>query len=213
MIQLLLGDKMQTIMINLMDSFGYIGVFLLILIENLFPPIPSEVILSFGGFMTTSTSLTVLGVIFWATLGSVIGAIILYYIGKIFNKERLKKFTHTKVGKFVRLKEKDIELADRWFDTKGAKTVLICRCIPIVRSLISIPAGMSEMPMPKFLAYTTIGSAVWNTLIVSLGAAAGENWEKIVEILDRYSHLTLILLVILFIAAVVYFFAVYRKKK
>ena len=142
---------MQEFIIEMMNNFGYFGIFFLIALENVFPPIPSEVILLFGGFMTTYTKLNIAIVIIAATLGSLLGAIVLYYIGKILNKERLKKIVSGKIGKILRLKEEDIEKADIWFDTKGQKTVFFCRFIPIVRSLISIPAGMSEMKMQKFL--------------------------------------------------------------
>ena len=113
---------MEQIIINAMEQFGYIGVFLLIAIENIFPPIPSEVILVFGGFMTTYTSLNIPIMILAATLGSLLGAIVLYYIGKIFNKERLKRIISGKIGKVLRLKASDIEKADKWFDTKGKKS-------------------------------------------------------------------------------------------
>ena len=204
---------MQEIIISIMNQFGYLGILLLIMIENVFPPIPSEIILCFGGFMTTSTKLTIVGVIISATIGSVLGAIILYFIGKILNKERLIKIVSGKVGKILRLKEKDIEMADKWFDTKGAKTVFICRFIPIVRSLISIPAGMSEMPFPKFLILTTLGTAIWNTVLTILGSIMGENWSKIVEIIDKYANITLIILIIVFVIGVTYFYYKRAKKK
>ena len=142
---------MQEMIIEIMNNFGYLGVFLLIAIENVFPPIPSEVILLFGGFMTTFSDMNIVGVIIASTLGSILGAIVLYYIGKILNKERLKKIITSKPGKILRLKPEDIDKADNWFDTKGNKTVFFCRFVPIIRSLISIPAGMSEMTMKKFL--------------------------------------------------------------
>ena len=204
---------MQDFILTIMNQFGYIGVFLLIAIENVFPPIPSEVILLFGGFMTTYTKLNIILMIVAATLGSLLGAIILYYIGKIFNKERLKKIISGKIGKILRLKAKDIDYADKWFDTKGNKTVFLCRFIPIVRSLISIPAGMSEMPIPKFLVYTTIGSLIWNSVLVVIGNKVGENWTDILGIMDRYSHVVLILLIIIFIAFVVYWFGFRKKNK
>ena len=109
---------MQDLIITIMNQFGYLGVFLLITLENVFPPIPSEVILLFGGFMTTYTKLNIIIMIIAATLGSIFGAIILYYIGKIFNKERLKKIISGKIGKVLRLKNSDIDKADEWFDTK-----------------------------------------------------------------------------------------------
>lgn len=203
---------MEELILSIMNQFGYIGVLLLIAIENVFPPIPSEVILLFGGFMTTYTELNVIGMIFFATLGSLIGAIVLYYVGKILNKERLKKIVSGKVGKILRLKNEDIEKADHWFDTKGNKTVFFCRFIPIVRSLISIPAGMSEMPMLKFLIYTTFGSLIWNTVLVVIGNRVGENWTSILDILDKYSHIVLVLLIIIAIVCIYLFYSKKLKK-
>ena len=193
-----------------MNNFGYLGVFLLIAIENVFPPIPSEVILLFGGFMTTFSDMNIVGVIIASTLGSILGAIILYYIGKLLNKDRLKKIITSKPGKLLKLKPEDIDKADEWFDTKGNKTVFFCRFVPIIRSLISIPAGMSEMPMKKFLLYTAAGSLIWNAALTIAGSIVGENWTSIVDIMDQYSHIILILLIILFIIAVIIF---YKKRK
>ena len=202
---------MQEMVIEIMNNFGYIGIFLLIAIENIFPPIPSEVILLFGGFMTTSTDMNVIGVIIASTLGSLVGAIALYYIGKILNKERLKKIITSKYGKLLRLTPEDIDKADNWFDTKGNKTVFFCRFIPLIRSLISIPAGMSEMPMKKFLIYTIAGSAIWNTALTIAGSIVGEKWEDILAIMDQYSHIIVIALAIIFIIAVVIFYS--KRKK
>ena len=204
---------MQEIVLSIMEQFGYFGVFFLIAVENIFPPIPSEVILLFGGFMTTFTKLYVVGVILAATLGSLLGAIVLYYIGKILNKERLKKIVSGKIGKVLRLKVSDIESADHWFDTKGNKTVFFCRFIPIVRSLISIPAGMSEMAMPKFLIYTILGSLIWNTVLTTIGAKVGDNWESILGIFDRFSNIVLILLIVIFILIVGIFYYKRLHKK
>ena len=204
---------MQEFIISIMNQFGYFGIFFLIFIENVFPPIPSEVVLLFGGFMTTYTKLNIFLFFVFSTLGSVAGAIVLYYVGKILNKERLKKLVSGKIGKILRLKASDIEKADHWFDTKGNKTVFFCRFIPVVRSLISIPAGMSEMAMGKFLLYTTVGSAIWNSVLLIVGNKVGENWESILGIMDQYSHIVLILLIILFIAFLVYFFGFRNAKK
>lgn len=203
---------MQDLIIEIMNNFGYIGVFLLIAIENVFPPIPSEVILLFGGFMTTFTNMNIIGVIIASTLGSLLGAIILYYIGKILNKERLKKIITSKPGKLLRLTTEDIDKADKWFDTKGNKTVFFCRFIPVIRSLISIPAGMSEMPMKKFLIYTTAGSLIWNSALTIAGSIVGENWTDILEIMDQYSHIIVIALAVLFIIALIIFYSKKRKK-
>ena len=200
---------MQEFMLSIMEQFGYLGVFLLIAIENIFPPIPSEVVLLFGGFMTTYTELNVILMIVAATLGSLLGAIVLYYVGKILNKERLKKLVSGKLGKILRIKTEDIDKADKWFDTKGNKTVFFCRFIPIVRSLISIPAGMSEMPMLKFLIYTIAGSTIWNTVLIVIGNKVGENWVNILNIFENYSNITLIVLILIFIIACFIFY--YKK--
>lgn len=187
---------MEEIIISIMNQFGYLGIFLLITIENVFPPIPSEVILLFGGFMCTYSEMNSILVIIVATLGSLMGAIILYYVGKILNKERLKKIVHGKVGKVLRLKARDIDKADAWFDTKGSKTVFFCRFIPIVRSLISIPAGMSEMKMSKFLIYTFAGSIIWNSVLVLVGEKMGVHWEEILVILEQYSMIVVFIILI-----------------
>lgn len=201
---------LQDIIIHIMEQYGYIGIFLLIMIENIFPPIPSEVILLFGGFMTIKSSLRVIGVIISATLGSLVGAIILYYIGKIFDKEKLIKIVSGKIGKILCLKASDIIKADEWFNKKGLKTVFFCRFIPIVRSLISIPAGMAKINMLTFLSYTFIGSLIWNTVLVLIGHYVGSKWTKILTIFDTYSTITLVILIFMFIMGVLVF---YRKKK
>lgn len=204
---------MEEFVISIMNQLGYFGIFFLIFIENIFPPIPSEVVLLFGGFMTTYSKLNLFGMIIFSTLGSTVGAIVLYYIGKILNKERLKKIVSGKIGKVLRLKASDIEKADKWFDTKGNKTVFFCRFIPVVRSLISIPAGMSEMIMSKFLLYTITGSLIWNTVLLFVGSKVGENWKKIEQIMSQYSHIILIILIIAFIGFVIYHFSNKKKKK
>ena len=167
---------MEQFIVNVMEDFGYPGMALLIAVENLFPPIPSEVILTFGGFLTTRTALDVWWVVAWATLGAVAGALVLYGVGRALGGERMRALLAGPWGKRLGF---DAEAADRaagWFEKKGAKTVLFCRCVPILRSLISIPAGMARMNLVRFLLYTTAGSLVWNAALVHLGAAAGESW-------------------------------------
>ena len=201
---------MQEIIISIMESFGYLGILLLITIENVFPPIPSEVILLFAGFMTTKSKLTLVGVIIVSTIGSLIGAIILYLVGRLLNKERLIKIVNGKIGKILRLSEKDILKADEWFSKKGTKTVFFCRFVPVLRSLISIPAGISGMNIPKFLIYTTIGSLIWNTVLSYMGMVTGENWEKILSVFETYST---VIKIILLIGVIVLIYIFYRKKR
>lgn len=204
---------MQQFILHIIEQFGYFGVFFLILIENVFPPIPSEVILLISGFFSSYTSLSVFYMILASTLGSFLGAIILYYIGKIFNKERLKKIVNGRLGKILFLKENDIDKADEWFDNKGNKSVFFCRFVPIVRSLISIPAGMSEMPMGKFIIYTICGSMIWNTVLICLGYRLGSNWEYVLTILDKYQIIVIVILVIIFGYVIIKFYRKKRKSK
>lgn len=205
---------MQEIITEVMNSWGYIGIFLLILVENIFPPIPSEIILSLGGFMTTQSEMTVPLVILFATLGAVIGAFILYGIGRIVNKDVIAKWLDGKVGKWLGFKPADVEKANSWFERKGNITVLFCRCIPIVRSLISIPAGMSKMKMLPFIIYTVVGTTVWNTILVVAGHFFGASWEKVVHIVDKFSNAVLIVLILAVIAFLIWHFTKkYRKVK
>lgn len=204
---------MQQFILHIIEQFGYFGVFFLILIENVFPPIPSEVILLISGFFSTYTNLSVLYMIVASTFGSFLGAIILYYIGKIFNKERLKKIVNGRFGKILFLKENDIDKADEWFDNKGNKSAFFCRFVPIVRSLISIPAGMSEMPMGKFIIYTICGSMIWNTVLICLGYRLGSNWEYVLTILDKYQMVVIVILVIIFGYVIIKFYRKKRKSK
>jgi membrane protein DedA with SNARE-associated domain len=192
-----------------MDTFGYLGIFLLIALENIFPPIPSEVILTFGGFMTTESSLSKIGVIFFSTLGSVIGAIILFWIGTLLDVKTLEKIVD-RWGHFLRLTKKDVHKADEWFSKYGVWTVFFCRLIPLIRSLISIPAGMARMNFWIFLLFTTLGSLIWNTILVLVGASVGASWEKIVEYMDVYSS---IIYGILAIGLVVIIFLFIKKRK
>ena len=173
-------------MLQIMDSFGYVGIALLILAENIFPPIPSEVILTFGGFMTTYTTMHVPGV----------GAVLLYQLGHLLSTEKMERLIAGPVGKALRLKQEDIQKAMDWFDSKGNYTVFLCRFIPIVRSLISIPAGMADMPPVRFLWMTALGSFLWNLILISLGAAAGSSWQKAVRYFDHYSQAAKIVLII-----------------
>lgn len=204
---------MEQFVISIMNQYGYFGIFFLIFVENIFPPIPSEVVLLFGGFMTTYSKLSVLLMIVFSTLGSVVGAIVLYYVGKLLNKDRLKKIIAGKVGKVLHLKASDVDKADYWFDTKGNKTVFFCRFIPVVRSLISIPAGMSEMAMTKFLLYTTMGSLIWNSVLLIIGSHVGKNWKDILQVFEQYSHVVVVLLLVLFGLVLIYFFWFRNKFK
>jgi len=204
---MVLGSMEQWIS-EVMESYGYVGIFLLIALENLFPPIPSEVILTFGGFMTTTSNLTIVGVIIAATIGSVIGAVCLYGVGRVLSVERLEQIV-LRFGRILRLTPDDIRKADKWFDKYGVWAVFFGRLIPLIRSLISIPAGSSGMNFTSFLILTTIGSLIWNTALVWVGAAVGASWDTIVHYMDIYSNVVYLLLIIG--AAVVIFWFVRKR--
>lgn len=185
---------MQEFIIEIMNRFGYMGICLLITVENLFPPIPSEIILPFGGFMTTYTNMSVRGVIFFSTIGSTVGALLLYRLGRFFTPAKLERLLETKTCKMLGFKREDVQKTITWFDKRGKKAVLFGRCVPIIRSLVSIPAGMAGMELPLFFFYTVLGSMAWNLLLVSLGAALGASWGVVQEWLSAYSQIVKALL-------------------
>ena len=135
-----------------------------------------------------------------------IGAIALYYIGRILNEERIDKIVESKVGKILGLSKEDIHKAFSWFDSKGKYAVFFGRFIPIVRSLVSIPAGMAKMAIIPFLALTTVGSLIWNTVLVTLGRIAGASWNRIAEYVGGYSDIVLVAFIIIFILGIIAFY-------
>jgi membrane protein DedA with SNARE-associated domain len=199
---------MQEWIINFMNQFGYLGIALLIAIENIFPPIPSELILTFGGFMTTYTNMNIWMVVLFATIGSVVGAIILYGVGRLLPTEKMERIIG-KWGHILGLKKEDVKRAEGWFIRRGTLTVFFCRFIPVVRSLISIPAGMAHMRQGPFLLYTTFGTAIWNVALVYLGAVAGAGWERITQYTDVYSYIALAVMAVIVIGLVIWF----KKKR
>ncbi|AIF68160.1 DedA family protein [Terribacillus saccharophilus] len=196
-----------------MEQFGYFAIVLLMAGENVFPPIPSEIILLFGGFLTTTSgSVTVVGVIIAATIGAVIGAIILYGIGLLLDVERLEKIVD-RWGHILRIKKEDIHKADAWFDKYGVWTIFLCRFVPVIRSLISIPAGMSNMNFPLFLIFTTLGTLIWNTVLVLLGFWLGESWTSVETYLGYYQDVVIVVLAIIIVLFVIWFIRRNKKKK
>lgn len=205
---------MNTFIISIMNKYGYIGILFLIAIENIFPPIPSEVILTLGGFMTSQSGvkMSLFGVIIASTLGSIVGAIILYYVGYILNKDRLIKLCDSRLGKILCLKKEDIEKSYNNFNEKGNLTVLYSRFVPILRSLISVPAGMNKMKFGLFMIYTSIGSLIWNIVLCSLGKLVGSNYMVVANIFSKYSKIILILLIVWILYKIVKKFIKKRKK-
>jgi membrane protein DedA with SNARE-associated domain len=166
--------------VTIVEKFGHLGIALLIIAETLFPPIPSELILPLAGFMAAQGHLTPLGVMVAATLGSVAGSLILYGVAHWFGRERMHAFIR-RFGRFFLLKETDLDRSEEWFNRHSGKAVLIGRLVPVVRSLISLPAGITRMPLGVFILYTAIGSAIWNGLLVGAGWTLGNRWHHVSE--------------------------------
>ena len=184
---------MRELVLELMGEYGNLAVFLLILVENLFPPIPSDVILTFGGVMTVCTDMTPVGVILFSTAGSLAGAVILYSVGRFLPDEVFRKLLCGQIGHLLHFRLEDVDLAKGWFRERGRSAVFLCRLIPIVRSLISIPAGIARMPFVPFLVFTAAGSLLWNTVLVYAGRIAGDSWEKVSAAFGVYSDLFLMI--------------------
>lgn len=172
---------------DLMDALGAPGAGLAIAAENLFPPLPSEVILPLAGFAAGRDSMYLPSALAWTTLGSVTGALALYGVGALLGRER----TVAIASKLPLVKVSDIEKTERWFQRHGTKAVFFGRMIPLFRSLVSIPAGIERMPIPVFLALTTLGSLIWNAIFVLAGYLLGEQWEEVTGFVDVYSKVVL----------------------
>jgi membrane protein DedA with SNARE-associated domain len=185
-----------------MSSLGYLGIGLLMFAENIFPPIPSELIMPLAGFTVAKGEMNFVFAVLAGVLGTVLGALPWYYAGKIVSEERLRALAD-KYGKWMALSGKDIDKADRWFDRHGNQAVFFCRLVPGVRTLISLPAGISGMPLAPFLLYSTLGTTLWVGLLTYLGFVLGDNYDLVDEYLGPVSKIVLGLLVVGFIAWVV----------
>ena len=169
--------------IDVIGKLGYVGVALLVALENLFPPIPSEIVLPFAGFVAREGHATLPGMIVAATIGSLVGAWLLYGIAAWIGPVRMERFV-VRHGKWLRLTPADIARAERWFDRRAVVAVLVGRCIPLIRSLVSIPAGFRRMPFATFTLYTAIGSLIWNTALIGAGYILRANWKDVEPVLD-----------------------------
>jgi membrane protein DedA with SNARE-associated domain len=161
--------------VRLMETLGAPGAGIAVALENIFPPLPSEVILPLAGFTASQGSLELVPVLIWTTVGSVVGALALYTLGAVLGRDRLRRLVAR--VRFVPLE--DVDKAEAWFARHGDKAVLIGRLVPIVRSLVSIPAGVERMRPGRFLLLTLIGSGVWNTVLVGAGYLLGDQWHRI----------------------------------
>jgi membrane protein DedA with SNARE-associated domain len=197
---------MQDAIFALMQQFGYLAVSALIFLENVFPPIPSELILPLAGFFSNAGALWLPLAILAATAGSLAGAYVLYAVGTGLDERRMEKILSSRPARLLGFEKGDVQAAFGWFETKGAKTVFICRCVPVVRSLISIPAGMSRMGILKFSAMTFAGSLIWNAILCALGYLAGDAWQNAASgAASVIDHVTSIVLAAIAVAALFWF--------
>ncbi|WP_199257490.1 DedA family protein [Paracoccus binzhouensis] len=188
--------------VSTIESWGYLGVLMLMVAENLFPPIPSEVIMPLAGFLAGSGRLSLTLTILVGTLGSVLGTLMWYYIGLWFGEERLKRFA-ARHGRLLTLSPSDVDAAHDWFRRHGAMAVFFGRMIPAIRTLISVPAGLARMPMWKFLLYTVIGSALWTGVLTFAGLMLHENYALVADWVDPLSKLVVIAVVAIYLYRVV----------
>lgn len=198
-------DKISEWVLIIMEQLGLLGVTLMMFLENVFPPIPSELIMPAAGFAAAMGKMNLVLVIIAGTLGSVLGALPLYYLGTIFDEKRLLKLTE-KYGKYVLVKPSDVTNAQAWFNKYGKAVIFFGRMIPAIRSLISIPAGMNRMPMIPFLVLTTIGSAIWTTILAYAGYVLGANYEQVETFIEPISKF--VVFAVLTIGAVIAFFRI-----
>lgn len=184
---------------DIMGSLGYVGLALLLVLENVFPPIPSEVVLPLAGFFVGTGDFTFWGALLAATIGSTAGALVLYGLGRWGGRRLVLRY-----GKWLRVSEEDLDRADGWFARHGDLLVLGARVVPGARSVVSIPAGTSGMPLLRFTVLTTVGSAVWNAVLIGAGHALGANWDRVSGWIGSYSDVVLVVAVVAAAAYLLY---------
>jgi membrane protein DedA with SNARE-associated domain len=178
--------------ISIMETLGAPGAGLAVALENLFPPIPSELILPLAGFTASRGDMSLIGAIVWTTLGSVAGALVLYAAGALLGRDR----TRAIAARLPLVKLSDIDRTEAWFARHGVKAVFFGRMVPLFRSFISLPAGIERMPMTSFLAFTTLGSLIWNVIFVLAGYQLGENWRVVQDYVGVYQKLVVAAVVV-----------------
>jgi membrane protein DedA with SNARE-associated domain len=187
---------------QVISSTGYVGIVFLMFAENIFPPIPSEVIVPLAGFMVSKGELSFVGVVIAGTLGSVLGSLPFYYIGRKIEEKRLRGLTQ-KYGRWLTISEDDIDAAKGWFDKYGGWTVFFCRLIPGIRSLISLPAGIEQMNAISFILWSAAGMALWTTILTTAGYLLRSNFEKVEEYLDPFVYVIIGALIVAYLYRVV----------
>jgi membrane protein DedA with SNARE-associated domain len=189
--------------IQTISELGYLGIFLVMLAESIFPPIPSELIIPFAGFAAANGDLSLFGVLAAATAGAVVGMLPWYYAGRLFGLARLR-YLADRFGRIMAFNADEIDMAVGWFTRFGPIIVLFGRLIPLIRTLISIPAGLSRMPLPVFLLASTSGALIWNAFLTLAGYLLHEHYEVIEAVLDPLSYIVLGLVILAYLVKVVF---------
>ncbi len=179
---------------DVIARLGYIGVAALVALENLFPPIPSELILPLAGFLAGQGRFALPLVIVAATAGSTAGALVVYGLGAKLGERRVRRLAE-RYGAFLQLSDEDIDRAEGWFDRHGGRAVILGHLAPLIRSVISIPAGLRRMPLWRFVLYTALGSGLWNTVLVTLGYALGDRWQQVNQYTTYFEYAVIVLIV------------------
>ena len=189
---------MATWIIETINSLGYAGIFLLMLAESLFPPIPSELIIPFAGFSAANGTLNVWLVLASATVGAVVGMLPWYFAGRIFGLDRVR-WLADRFGRIMTLNSEEIDTATDWFRRFGPVIVFVGRLLPLIRTLISVPAGLAAMPFWKFLLFSTLGALTWNCILVGAGVILAEHYELVETWLDPGTTIVLGLVVVVYL--------------
>jgi membrane protein DedA with SNARE-associated domain len=203
----MLGD-LATWVQDVINQFGYFGVALLVVIENVFPPIPSEIVLPFAGFVAqqgagaAQSDTSVIGMMIAATVGSVVGALILYFVSAAIGPDRLRAFVE-KFGKWFGVKPADLVRAEAWFDRRSFVAVLVGRCVPLIRSIVSIPAGFRRMKLSSFVVLTALGSAVWNIALIGAGAVLKDQWDRVGDYVGVFQWVVILAIVVFVVRFVI----------
>ncbi len=188
--------------VNFISSAGYWGIFVLMALESALIPVPSEMIMPFSGFLVWEETLSWWPVILWGTIGNLVGSVVAYFIGKYGGRALVLKY-----GKYILVSSDDVERAEKWFNKYGSASIFFSRLLPVVRTFISLPAGVAKMPLKKFILYTILGSFIWSFFLTYIGMVLGNNWTS----LKGYFHKFDVIIVVFFVILAGLY--IYRKVK
>lgn len=188
-------DAIVTWAQSVVRTGGYLGLLIVMFLENILPPVPSEVILPLAGSLVSEGSFSLVGVTLVGACGSVVGALVFYFLGHLLGEARVRRLVQ-RYGKWLTISEGDFDKALSWFDRYGEGVIFFGRMVPIVRSLVSIPAGIARMSLSRFSLYTAIGTGLWSFLLAGAGHLLGQQWQRVSVWVDRYERAILVLLIL-----------------